>query len=187
MGFVFFAQINKDTVSLLREHLDGFGRPEQGGIDVTLAQQLDQRGSWCGHEFDVVKKVDTIPLLCENRQKDKRRGAWSAKDAEFLAFEIVEGLYRGVLRHEDHVHRREHAVNHDQVFAFASRGGHRGESCKSDVDLSLCDHEVQIGRAEQFQFVGLQIELIQNAMSLHDEIDKALGSWNEAELESASR
>src|SRR5262249_16154743 len=76
------------------------------------------------------------------------------------------------------------AINHDQVFAFASSCRHCRETTEADVDFALRNHQMEIGRAQRLDFVGLQADLIQQAVPFHDEIDELLRAWNETQFES---
>src|SRR5438128_719762 len=116
-----------------------------------------------------MKEIDAVPILGKHGKKRERRGAGAAKDAKLLAFQVHWCFDRRILPHEHHVHWREDAVDDNDVFAFAACGGHRCEPTEPDVDLSFCDHEMKIRGAQRFHFVCFQANLIEQAVSFHDE------------------
>ena len=185
MCLVVGTQIQQDTIAILRKILNRFDRAEQSGIDVAFSQKLCQCGRRSGDEFCIMKEIDAVPILGKHGKKRERRGAGAAKDAKLLAFQVHWCFDRRILPHEHHVHWREDAVDDNDVFAFAACGGHRCEPTEPDVDLSFCDHEMQIRGAQRFHFVRFQANLIEQAVSFHDEIDELLRSGGDAQFERA--
>ena len=109
------------------------------------------------------------------------------KTPSFFPLRSRSELNWGVLCNEHHIHRRKDAVNDNQILPLASCRGHGGEPCESDIDLSFGDHQVEVCRAQQFELFRLKVELFQDPLSLHDEVDEALGSRDEAKPETARR
>ena len=127
-----------------------------------------------------MKQIDAIPVACNDREECERRRARAAENAELLTLQVRQRFDRRIFSDKDHVDRREHTVDHDEVFPFASRRGHGRETGKADVHFTLRNHEVKIGRAERLDFIRLQSNLVEQTVPFHDEIDEFLGAWNEA-------
>src|SRR5215831_6529547 len=144
MCFILRAEIEKHPIAVLREGLDRFDGAEQRGVDVPLSEKFGQGRGGCSYQLDIMKEIDPVPVARNDGKKCEGCRARTSKGAQLFAFQIAQRFDRRVLSDENHVDRRENAIDHDQVLALAPRRSHRRETTKSDIHFSLGNHEMEI-------------------------------------------